>query len=111
MKLLLTISAFLMLTSSFAYEDRIPSYTLEDFCREDPTGELYSELYDAYDTETQFEIINVDFDEYERLAESNDYDVYDLAERFSEVEYAVDAWEKKTCNTRGREMFRNYKKH
>lgn len=110
MKLLVSLAALMLLSSSFAYEDRISSYTLQDFCNDDPTGELYSELYDAFDTETQFEIIDVDFDEYEKVAETNDYSVYDLAERFSEVEYAVDAWERETCQTRGKEMFKNYKK-
>ena len=110
MKNMMTLLILLSMNTSFAYEDRISGQTLEQYCNDDPSGEIFSELTDAYDTETQFDIVGLDWANYQDLDLDRDYSIYDFAQMYSKVENAIEYWEDKTCQTRGRDLFERSKR-
>lgn len=82
---------------------------LAQYCQNDPTGELYSELTDAFNIEVQFEIIGLNPHDYTSLIwEYKDSSFWDLAELTAqthpEISDKLRIWELETCINRGFEM-------
>lgn len=81
---------------------------LEEYCKADPTGELYSAIIDA-DIVDHFETIGLDANNYSEVISANeDLDLFDIAEltrnSHPEILNALQIWKLKTCITRGYRM-------
>jgi hypothetical protein len=88
-------------TSSF-------SSKLKEFCDSDPTGELYSEIWDS-SVEDGFESIGLKSSDYRALISKNpEASLSELARiaknTHPEIATALKVWELETCITRGYEM-------
>lgn len=81
---------------------------LKEFCENDPTGELYSEIYDSF-VEDGLNSIGLDPAYYLKLIEQNeDISFFELAEEASEshpeIAQNLRIWKLETCISRGYEM-------
>ena len=76
---------------------------LKEFCKDDPTGELYSEIIDS-DVIDGFESINLNPSSYQSLIDNNpELGLFDLAEKTKqthpEIANALEIWKLKTFKT------------
>jgi len=81
---------------------------LKTYCDEDPSGELYSELWDASFIEDAFISIGLNPKEYGDLIATYDGEsIFSLAreyrESYPEIWTAVRMWKLETCITKGYE--------
>lgn len=99
--LICTLMTLSFLSNSFASE-------LKQFCDNDPTGELYSEIFDS-STEDGFEIIGLNLKKYQPLIKKYpDRNLFEIADKTyalnPEIKNALQIWKLNTCITRGYEM-------
>ena len=81
---------------------------LKDFCEEDPTGEIYSELWDS-ELDSGLQMIGLNPYQYRGLLKS--YDEVGLEKMAEdqflihpEIKYSLEIWKLKTCIDRGYKM-------
>lgn len=96
-----TLISLSFFSNSFASE-------LKQFCDKDPTGELYSEIFDS-SAEDGFEIIGLKLEKYSKVIKRfHDKDLFEIADKTRisnpEIKNALEIWKLNTCITRGYEM-------
>lgn len=85
------------------------SSELTKYCKDDPTGEIYSEIIDS-DIIDGLVTIKLNPLSYTALIENNvDMGLFDLAEKtkfsYPEIYNALEIWKLKTCIDRGYDLF------
>lgn len=97
------IVLFFILFSNFSLASDLKTY-----CDDDPTGELYSEIWDN-DIEDGFSVIGLNPSNYITLIDKyEDDDLFDMAEKtiqsHPEISKALYIWKLETCIDRGYQM-------
>ena len=82
---------------------------LYEYCSDDPTGEIYSEVWDSPSIEDSFSTIGLNASNYKELIESNkDDSLFTLSvkaeKKYPEISKALHVWMLETCITRGYNM-------